>query len=794
MKADKIFDIRGSRVIVALTLLVTTGLAAGVTAQTVDFEQLVYARQTTALIEHDGLVIGGLKGGGLVLWQAADPRLAERLTAGEQLSGNDITDLFWSGQHLWVATRGGGMTRITDVAGERSFRQYASNLGSLNVTSVTGVLIGQSERIYYGMDGGGVGLITDGLSGTIFTAEQDDLISDDVNAVQIYAGDLFVGTPAGVSRFTNNLFSDQNAGLTSLEVHDLTLASDGDLIAGTAGGVFRWDDGSESWSLVGSSTAAALEVSCADGLIYARSFNVRVFDGTTWQQLIPPPGVVGAIHAGQDFWIGGQAGVDSGAEFVERNAYLGRLTAGDTFEIQEFRASQVLGADGVTFSDGAPYLGAAIWQSVISSRHDGIWQHVRFQPPSPQSVGNRLSEGIILAMATGPDDVVWASLYAGTGLARLDPATGVTDLIRPSTSGLLGRQVVNLIVHPDGPVITMHDQENEAKVEILVDPAQWADSASWLTLPSVGGLGPGPSVWDAVVQRRDVIWFAVQDVGVVRWDINGELAGPNAPLTWFDQSDDRWDAPVASVFGSVLDLKAAFGLEVGSGGSIWVGGSGLLEFSYDERTRVASLLTSISDKSSPQVDGLINANVSDVARDVNGHIWVTTASGINRVRGSGQDVVIDAYVDLGNYFANPTYQVLYSPTVISSLPGRTYKKVVASADGRQLLVSADQGVSLITVGRGTVAPTLDSAYLFPNPFSGRANSKLKLGGLEDDAVAAVQIYNLTGQLVYTDDEVSPETGFWPGTNRVGEEVASGMYVVRVTSGGMTRTLTLAVVR
>ncbi len=796
MKADNTKMICGGQLVWGLLLLVSVFSGAMAEAQTVTFEQLVLARQTTALLEHNGLVIGGIQGGGLVLWRASDPTIYERLTAGAELSGNDVTDLAWTGQHVWVATRGGGLTRITDVAGQRSFRQYVSNLGSLNVTSVTGVIVGENERVYYGMDGGGVGQINNGLSGAVFTAEQDGLINDAVNSLQIYDGDLFVATAVGVSRFADNLFSDQNVGLTSLEVHDLALDTDGELLAGTAEGVFRWDPVGETWALVGTNTDAALEVSCAAGRIYARSTNVRVFNGSSWQTLQRQEGIVGAIYAGNDFWIGGQAGINLATEFVVRNAYVGRLSGATSFTVFEVPASQNLGAAGVAFSGDTPYIGSQIWQSVVSFRQNGTWDHITYQPASAENVGTRLSEGLVLSMASGPDDEVWTGLYNGTGLARTDPVTGLTDLINPTNSGLQGRNVVNIVVHPDGPVITLHDWVDAEKVEILVDPADWADAASWMVLPRDGGLGTGPSIWDAVVERADVIWFAVESVGVVRWDINGDQAGPDDPLTWLDQSDDRWDAPLLNVTGSSLNLGTAEALELGADGSIWVGGNGLMQFRYDELTSTAEHLTSLSEKFSPLREGLVNGSVTDIVRDANGDIWVATLSGVNRVRGSGAEVVVDAYIDLGNYFANPSYPVLYSPNAISPLPGNSYRKIAASRDRQHILVSADQGASLITVVKDVEAVDENqvSAYLFPNPFHSDVDAGLSLGGLDLGTTASVEIYNLDGQLVFANDAVTPETGFWGGINRVGQKVTTGLYVVRVTSDGVSQALTLAVVR
>lgn len=774
-------------------------LVSGARAQTTDFEQLLLARETTALLEHDGLVIGGLNGGGLVFWDAADPATFERLTSGDDLSGNVVTDLSWTGRHIWVATLGGGLTRITDVAGQRSFRQYASNLSSLDVSAVTGAIVGQSERVYYGTDDHGVGVITDGLSGAVYTREQDGLISNTVTALQMLDGVLFVGTPVGVSRFANNLFTDQNTGLGSLEINDLDLDSDGSLLAATETGVYRWSPTGENWTLVGADNTPARAVSCADGLIYVLGTGVRVFNGSSWQTLNTPGGLLSSIYAGSDFWVGGRQSTGTGSEYLVRHAFVARLLGGGSFEVSAVEASQVLSADGVTFSGGAPYIGAHLWQSVISSRHDGDWQNLRFLPDTPENTGQRLSEGFPLSMATGPDDVVWAGLYAGTGLARFDPATGVTDLINPANSGLLEQSIVNVVVHPDGPVITVHDWSDTEKVEILVDPADWADSANWVVLPrGEGGLGDGPTVWDAVVQRRDVVWFAVEAVGLVRWDINGDQAGPDDPLTWRDQSDDRWDAPLTSVPGSLLDLRGTFGLAVGQDGSIWAGGNGLVQFSYDEQTREATLVTNLREKTSALFEGLVSGNVADITRDANGDIWVATASGVNRVRGTGSEVAVDTYIDLGNYFANPLYALLYSPNVISPLPGNVYHKIATSRDGRQVLVSADQGASLIAVGKranGGSGQTGSGPFVYPNPYTGDfSDGGLKLGGLVGADLAKVEIYNLDGQLVYADSQVTPETGFWQGVNRVGEPVTTGLYTVRVTTATAQWTLTLAVVR
>jgi len=188
----------------------------------------------------------------------------------------------------------------------------------------------------------------------------------------------------------------------------------------------------------------------------------------------------------------------------------------------------------------------------------------------------------------------------------------------------------------------------------------------------------------------------------------------------------------------------------------------------------------------------------DIAVDKNGDVWVATATGLNRVHPRGDDALITAWIDLPNYLANPDYGVLYSPNVIAPLPGNTYAKIAPSHSGRQMLLSSDQGTTLITVGAGpglsVEGDPLESAYCYPNPWvPGDSARQLKIGGLPFETVR-VDIYNVEGQLLFTDIAVAVDKEFWEGDNKWGSPVSSGMYVLKITTGGHTTTRILAVVR
>jgi hypothetical protein len=781
--------------------------AFGATAQNVDLEPLLAQRDVMALQEVGDRIFVGLEGGGLAVLPVSDLEAGEIWNSGQDLSGNRVTDLAWTGANLWVATEGGGLTRVTDPAGVPVFRQFTGrNVGGMDLTAVAGTYSEGRERVYYAMDGAGIGQIIDGISGNLYTADQDGLISNTVNALQVWNGQLFVGTPVGVSRFANNVFTDQNAGFGSLVVNDFAIDDGGNLLAATNGGIYRWDDAGSTWVIVRALGGWALRLSCRAGETWALGVDgsgngiLQVSSAGVWRTITLPNPKCRAICAGTDVWIGGRTELTSGARTLVQ-AYVGRREAGDQFTLRDFRASVVRNAEGVTFGAGDGYW-IGDWTGLGASGFDGTAWRYLWESASVAADSNGIftAGGNMLSMAAGPDGTIWGGQYT-SGILRIDAVTGKVNHLVPA-NGLSGRSIINLVTHPDGPLIAMHDWADVEKVDVLVDPVHWRNPANWMVLPRTDGLGAGPGVWDAVVQRRDVVWFAVEDVGLVRWDINGDAAGPGDALTWLDQSDDRWDAPVRYVPGTSLDLGKAVSLAVGQDGSLWAGGNGVVQINYNDATGTASLVTAVGEKFSTTSQGLVNGNVADLAIDVNGDVWVATRTGLNRIRGTGVDIAVTAWIDLANYYGSETYQTLYSTNVIAKLPGLTYRKLVVDGTGRRLLLSSDQGAVMVTVGSGggTGEVELAGAYCYPNPWLADAtdSSRLKLGGLPDgvsaDQPARVAIYDLQGELVYLDPNVTSGEAFWNGTNRMGNLVRTGMYVVHVNWGGKDAVLTLAIVR
>ncbi len=797
------------RYFLMLASVLVTGFSA-VAGRAADptFEQVLPARNTTALLEYGSKVLRGLDGGGIIVWDREDPGATERWTSGRDLSGNFITDLTWTGQHVWVATLGAGLTRVKNLDTAPEFRQYTNNIGSLDITSVTGTVIGDGERVYYGMFGEGLGQINSGLPGNLFTVG-DGLISNDVTTLQMFQDELFVGTTIGISRLANNEFTDQNEGLSNLVINDLTLDDNGNLLAASNVGVHQWDPDAQTWSFLGSIGSRVVDITSSAGLVYALGLNpdgsavLSEYDGATWTPIALPYFECTAIDGGEEFWIGGPTVWFTAGGRLEYN-YLGRRLAGNDFDTSVNAATQVSNCEGVAFgADDTAWMGD--WHGFNITRYDPRDNSFLFIFERPHAANDTLNLfpglGNVLSIVGAPDGMVFAGQFAGGGVLKFNPSTRTTDLMDPDNSGLQGRLIFNLVVHPDGPLIIVHKEEDTQRVEVLVDPENWTGTANWVLPPMDQGLDSGTSIWDALVERRDIIWFAVEDGGLMRWDINGPDAGPNDPLTWFDQSDDVWYDPVTFYSGTSLDPGKTVGLALGHDGTIWAGGNGLVQFSYEivgsTSIKAVSLLD-FKEKTSSSVNGLVNGNVKDIAVDNNGDIWVATATGLNRVSPQGEDALISAWIDLPNYLANPTNQVFYSPNVIAPMPGNNYAKIVPSHSGRQMLLSADQGTTLITVGSGPGSSGIDDplkhVYAYPNPWvPGEPADQLTIGGLPDGTIG-VEVYNVEGQLVFSDKSVAVNKGFWEGDNKRGNPVSSGMYILRITTGGLTTTRTLAVVR
>lgn len=795
-----------------LFCVLALGAAVAASAQEVDFQPLADARDCVALLPVGDRVYGGLTTGGVLVWDAAEPSAYTRWTTADGLGGHRVSALAYSGRHLWVATTGTGLTRVTLGDDGPGFRQYA-NLGGRDIVAVAGILRGAGEVIYYGLRESGLGVINDGLPGAVFTQQDHGLVDDRIMALAFFQGELWVGTQGGVSRFAANVFTTHNAGLPDLRVQALLAPGDTLLFAGTfANGVARWSPAAEAWAPLPGLSGRIASLAWHDGSLWALRDGEGVagrlwrWDGALWTEAALPEPLARVIAGGDRLWTAGMR-IEPGMSGGQRT---GRafLAAGGPDAWSSWQTDELLytGVDGVGFGpDGSLWLGSRDGVGVSRCDPSGRWEQLyEVASAANDSLGLFAHGPNVLSLVVLPDGEVWFTQFdVGGGVARVRPGAGggiagaAVEHLTPLNSGLATRRVVRIVRHPDGPLLFCSDQSG---VDVLLEPSRWREPAQWLRLPvGAAGLGGG-TVRDALVARRDQIWFTVSQVGLVRWDVNGG-AGADDPLTWNDSFDDLWYPPLTSLTGTTFELGGARGLARGEDGSIWAGGPGGVVRFQPGVSGGGTLLNAYRKKGDAFASGLLSDTVTDIEIDANGDLWAALDVGLNRVRLLGGTTAIDAYVDLAALLALDTAS-LYSPAVISGLPGGQVFELAAEPGGRRLLVGAAGGAALLWIAPPSTAGErpLDRLFVYPNPYAGGG---LKLGGYLSRVVfspqglsggAAVTIYNLEGQVVHRNAHVANDVSFWDGVNLAGEPAASGIYVIKVELDGQTVVKSLAVER
>ena len=95
-----------------------------------------------------------------------------------------------------------------------------------------------------------------------------------------------------------------------------------------------------------------------------------------------------------------------------------------------------------------------------------------------------------------------------------------------------------------------------------------------------------------------------------------------------------------------------------------------------------------------------------------------------------------------------------------------------------------------------MTPTDSKFVNYPNPFAAGKDSTVLEYNLPEDAQVKVEIFNLFGELVWSKEASSGQPGgkaginnafIWDGKNNIGEVVANGGYICRITAAGASST-------
>lgn len=330
------------------------------------------------------------------------------------------------------------------------------------------------------------------------------------------------------------------------EIHDLALAPDGSLWAGTPGGLVRWDTESGDFVVlteedgVPGRNIETLEIA-PDGTVWiATNREIGRYDGSwrVYSEDNTPQlsGQLGALVVDQD----GVVWVDVASEAIVRfdGSWAAVEPAPDGGWPAVTPDGLAVGADGT------------LW---VGTHFDGIfafdgstWRHFDESDGAPAR-----ADRIVVAL----DGSVWTSAYGyytdadlseyvpGTGVARYDGAVWTTYTV---DDGLLANEG-SVVVGADGVVSAIHDELGPDHEPVPIGLSRF-DGATWTTFSDVGD-DPGVPSTGAVAGPDGIVWTPTE-TGIVGFDgadtieliVPEEQATP--PILAFTLTQDPESTPV----------------------------------------------------------------------------------------------------------------------------------------------------------------------------------------------------------------------------------------------------------
>ncbi len=272
----------------------------------------------------------------------------------------------------------------------------------------------------------------------------------------------------------------------------------------------------------------------------------------------------------------------------------------------------------------------------------------------------------------------------------------------------------------------------------------------------------------------------------------------------------RRDGTWGSFTFSNIAARFPLGLVLDDAGNKWmplarVQGGGLWVFD-DKGNRTRYLSAAFGN------GGLPNANVSSLAKDREGQMWVGTERGaavffapVDVLRGAAVDATIPVYegnrllrdevvtaiaVDGGNrkwfgtrngvFLFNPTTDKLVShfTTTNSPLPADSIASLAIQGRTGEVFVATSGGLISYRAAATEANPESSTVQIFPNPVRPGFQGLVGISGLSENAV--VKITDVSGRLVH-ETRAQGGTAAWDVRDYRGRRAATGIYLVYATN-------------
>ena len=764
----------------------------------------VLAARTVILdaVAWQGRLAGAVEGGGILLFDPTSGSL-ELLDTTRDLSSLRVQALAVGDDgRLWAGTGDAGIMRL-DPGG--TVRAITALQQQIDVRAIAA----DGDFVYYGGPQGG-GSLASGLAEQSFTADTG-LPGDNVLAVATAQNRAWFGTDAGVGLFDRalNQVSIVNDGLVVLGVNALVAEGD-DVVLGNSAGLFRLDEtepGAPAWVAF----SPPLAVNVLD--------IARVPDA--WA-VLAPGNVVYTLIDGELAWTSGSVSPsevrsvcvtfdDEGSVWLGGSRLDPTLLAADAtalFHTTDGRTSpparSVFGFNvrsiAVDGEGGAWIGGFPVRDGLTHWRADeSLGVYARVETGVASGAGNGWMSGTKNGIVIDDQGDLWVSTFT-SGVTRLrpaangDPSEATYFHLRPDSSPLQSSLVRAIAKDPKGRIWFGSSGEavvgdRNVGIDVLLDPADPLDPASWIKITPQNSELAGNGIWSLDFEGDDVVWITVQNAGLQRWDYDGPLGTGDIEPSAIT-SPLAWDLIAALPEPSGTAVSGARDVAIGPDGRTWLAtdGSGLFGFVYNSFS-IGPASVDRYFTSRPRIP-FMGDRLRAVEIDAAGSIWTASDVGLQRVRTGGNEPTVESWTDVAGFLRNDL-GASFLPNIVSPIGGSELLRLAYDAVRDRLYVGSTTAVSRLRLdAEVSGSEQAFDVTLRPNPI--RDVERFYVEAFE--GVADVEIYNLSGVLVHTARGIRSGDLVWDTRNIMNERVVSGLYVVRVLRGDDVVLKTLAVER
>lgn len=553
---------------------------------------------------------------------------------------------------------------------------------------------------------------------------------EEVNTIHLVGEKIWVGAIEGVATADKNdpnlldfsrwisFTKESSPGLDNDSVYCIT-DIDGDIIIGTAKGVFKFDPLDSTWHSLGLEDRKINDLKYRDQKLYAATdVGLHVYYGHQMWHPFPAAGLLSSyfnsleIHTSGTFWVGTNGKGISALHDSEWQSYVIDGPPANLFFDMEIDDKGNLWCAHEVY--GASVFDGVGWTSLSSV---------------PEILGRRIN-----AAEKDRHNNLWFSSWGG-GVIKYDLDTTWIRYTEKNSplKGVAANPayvVVNDIAVDEGGNRWFPNWEALDSTRVICSPAQ--NDTRWVIFYERDGIKS--LLMYRVFAQKGHLYICFRDRGLVDYNYNWTLENKEDDQVTHYTSENHH-----------LSDDAVICANVDKDGVLWVGtSSGLDKFDIDfERFRSVPL---------PDPLGL---QINDIVVDERNNKWIATSNGLGMINSKGEFVSIFT-------------------TFNSKICADNVLRLKIDKKTGDVWVGTDKGLSRYESGIGAPAEKLSQVIPFPNPFIIENGTEM----LTFDRLpyeARVRIFTVAGELI---KEIKSGNQ-WNGRNQSGELVASGVYLFYV---------------